>query len=74
MRVRIAKSNNKVVMTTREVVNEAIEAYKLISEGKNPIEVAIELGLGQKETNRLYPVFGELKLWFIDASALYFLS
>jgi hypothetical protein len=72
--VRIAKSNNKVVMTKREVVNKAIEAYKLFSEGKTAIEVAIELGLGQKETNRLYPEFWRLNLWFIDASALYFLS
>jgi hypothetical protein len=46
---------------TEIVVDKATEAYKLFSQGKKPIEVAIALGLDRKETIRLYRDVWKLK-------------
>ena len=46
----------------RKSSNEkAIQAYKLFSEGKRPIEVAIELNLREGQVNKLYREFWKLK-------------
>ena len=39
---------------TKIVVDKAIQAYKLFSEGKKQIQVAIALGLDRKETTGMY--------------------
>src|ERR671926_506158 len=40
---------------------KATKAYKLFSEGKKPVEVAIELGLREKQVDKLYREFCKLK-------------
>jgi predicted transcriptional regulator len=47
-----------------EPLDKATRAYQLFSEGKKPIEVAIALCLGQKETTRLYLDIWKLKRLF----------
>jgi hypothetical protein len=58
MRIAIDNSNNKalivVMALTGVLVDKATQAYKLFSEGKKPIEVAIALGLDRKETIASY--------------------
>jgi transposase-like protein len=44
-----------------EPLDKSTQAYKLFTEGKKPIEVAIELGLDSRETNRLYLDVWKLK-------------
>jgi orotate phosphoribosyltransferase-like protein len=39
----------------------ATQAYKLFSEGKKPFEVAIELGIREKETSKLFGEYLRLK-------------
>jgi hypothetical protein len=51
-------SNGKA---TEIVVDKATQAFKLFSEGKKPIQVAIALGLDRKETMRLYRDVWKLK-------------
>jgi tryptophanyl-tRNA synthetase len=41
--------------------DKATQAYKLFSKGKTPVEVAIELGLGEKQTSRFFKEFWRLK-------------
>ena len=41
--------------------NNATQAYKLFSEGKKPTQVAIELGLREKQVDKLYREFCKLK-------------
>jgi hypothetical protein len=40
---------------------KATQAYKLFSEGKKPVQVAIELGLREKQVDKLYREFCKLK-------------
>ena len=40
---------------------KAAQAYKLFSEGKTPIQVTIELGLREKQVDKLYREFWKLK-------------
>ena len=40
---------------------KATQAYKLFSEGKTPVEVAIQLGLSEKEATRYYIGYWRLK-------------
>ena len=40
---------------------KATQAYKLFSEGKKSVQVAIELGLREKQVNKLYREFCKLK-------------
>jgi hypothetical protein len=40
---------------------KATQAYKLFDEGKKPVEVAIELGLSEKEVTRYYTEYWRLK-------------
>src|SRR4051812_27065856 len=40
---------------------KATPAYKLFSQGKKPLEVAIELGLREKQVNNLFREFWKLK-------------
>ena len=40
---------------------KATQAYKLFSEGKKPVQVAIELGLREKQVDKLYREFWKLK-------------
>ena|ERR1041385_7652760 len=48
--------------TNNECPNEkATKAYKLYDEGKKPVEVAIELGLSEKEVTRYYTEYWRLK-------------
>jgi|SRR5689334_2592207 transposase-like protein len=44
-----------------EPLDKATQAFKLFSEGKKPIQVAIALGLDRKETMRLYRDVWKLK-------------
>jgi hypothetical protein len=46
---------------TEIVVDKATQAFKLFSEGKKPIQVAIALGLDRKETMRLHRDVWKLK-------------
>jgi DNA-binding CsgD family transcriptional regulator len=41
--------------------DKATQAYKLFSQGKTPVEVAIELGVGEKQTSRFFKEFWTLK-------------
>jgi hypothetical protein len=57
-------SNGKV---TEIVVDKATQAFKLFSQGQQPIEVAIVLGLDRSETIRLYRDVWKLKrLYTLD--------
>lgn len=40
---------------------KSTQAYKLFSEGKKPVEVAIQLGLSEKEATRYYKEYWKLK-------------
>ena len=40
---------------------KSTQAYKLFSEGNKPVEVAIELGLSEKEASRFYTEYWRLK-------------
>ncbi|HEY6884720.1 MAG TPA: hypothetical protein VI278_11845, partial [Nitrososphaeraceae archaeon] len=40
---------------------KATQAYKLFSEGKKPVQVAIELGLREKQVNNFFREFWKLK-------------
>ena len=40
---------------------KSTQAYKLFSEGKTPVEVAIQLGLSEKEATRVYTEYWRLK-------------
>ena len=40
---------------------KATQAYKLFSEGKKPVEVAIQLGLSEKEATKYYTEYWKLK-------------
>ena len=40
---------------------KSTQAYKLFTEGKNPVEVAIQLGLSEKEATRYYTEYWRLK-------------
>ena len=40
---------------------KATQAYKLFSEGKKPVQVAIELGLREKQVNKFFREFWKLK-------------
>ena len=44
-----------------EIVDKATQAFKLFSEGKKPIEVAVNLGINGEGTIRLYKEFWKLK-------------
>ena len=48
---------------------KSTQAYKLFSEGKKPVEVAIQLGLSEREVTRYYTEYWRLrhlyKLYFI---------
>jgi transposase len=50
-------SNGKAI----EIVDKSTQAYKLFSEGKKPIEVAVNLGINGEETIRLYQEFWKLE-------------
>ena len=41
--------------------NEKAQAYKLFSEGKKPVDVAIQLGLSEKQATRYYREYLELE-------------
>jgi hypothetical protein len=43
---------------------KATRAYKLFSEGKKPIEVAIQLDLSEKKATRYYTEYWRLKLLY----------
>jgi hypothetical protein len=40
---------------------KATQAYKLFSQGKKPVEVAIQLSLSEKEATRYYTEYWKLK-------------
>jgi len=40
---------------------KATQAYKLFNEGKKPVQVAIELGLREKQVNKFFREFWKLK-------------
>ena len=51
------KSNNN----NKPANEKAIQAYKLFSGGKKPVEVAIQLNLSEKEATRYYTEYWRLK-------------
>ena len=52
------KSNNK--NKNREELSLSTQAYKLFSEGKSPIEVAVALNVRESEVTRLYKEYIKL--------------
>ena len=46
--------------SNRSPNQKSTQAYKLFSEGKKPVEVAIELGLSEKEVTRYYTEYWRL--------------
>ena len=55
MMLIIASNNNKPAN------EKATQAYRLFSEGKKPVEVAIQLSLSEKEATRYYTEYWRLK-------------
>ena len=55
--VIIGSNNNKY----KPANEKATQAYKLFSQGKKPIEVAIQLSLSEKEATRYYTEYWKLK-------------
>ena len=54
--------NNSNNNNNNKPLNEkATQAYKLFSEGKTPVEVAIQLNLSEKEATRFYTEYWRLK-------------
>jgi hypothetical protein len=55
-------SNDKTNSITNKSPNEkATQAYRLFSEGKEPFEVAIELGIREAHVNKFFREFWKLK-------------
>jgi hypothetical protein len=53
--------NNNSNSSNKSPNEKATQAYKLLSEGRKPLEVAIELGLREKQVNNLFREFWKLK-------------
>ncbi|MGA9169130.1 MAG: hypothetical protein WBZ20_03170 [Nitrososphaeraceae archaeon] len=53
--------NNSNSNNNKPAIEKATQAYKLFSQGKKPLEVAIELGLREKQVNSLFREFWKLK-------------
>ena len=53
-----SNSNNNKNQPSNE---KSIQAYKLFSEGKKPVDVAIQLSLSEKEATRYYTEYWRLK-------------
>ena len=59
--VIIDNSNDNTNSTNNKSPNEkATQAYKLYTEGNKPVQVAIELGLSEKEATRYYTEYWRL--------------
>jgi transposase len=56
-----AEQENETSKKRTEKMSEAAQAYKLFSEGKSPVDVAIELNLRQAEVSEFYREYWELK-------------
>jgi hypothetical protein len=56
--VAMINDDNKKSHSNNE---KATQAYKLFSEGKKPVQVAIELGLREKQVNNFFIEFWKLK-------------
>jgi DNA-binding CsgD family transcriptional regulator len=54
-------SNNNSSNNNKPFNEKATQAYKLFSEGKTPVEVAIQLNLSEKEAIRYYTEYWRLK-------------
>ena len=50
-----------ITITKKSSNEKATQAYKLFSEGKKPIQVAIELGLREGQVNQFFREFWKLK-------------
>src|SRR6185437_4323274 len=55
----INKNNNS--NNNKPASEKATQAYKLFSEGKTPVDVAIQLSLSEKEATRYYTEYWRLK-------------
>jgi hypothetical protein len=55
------QQNNDSNNNNKSPNEKATKAYKLFDEGKNPVEVAIQLGLSEKEVTRYYTEYWRLK-------------
>jgi hypothetical protein len=56
--------NHGIVMikdSNKSPNEKATQAYELYDKGNNPVEVAIQLGLSEKETSRYYKEYWKLK-------------
>ena len=53
--------NNSSTTITKPANEKATQAYKLFSEGKKPVDVAIQLSLSEKEATRFYTEYWRLK-------------
>ena len=56
MAITVTGSNNN-----KPANEKATQAYKLFSEGKKPVDVAIQLSLSEKEATRFYTEYWRLK-------------
>ena len=54
-------SNNNSNNNNKPSNQKSTQAYKLFSEGKKPVEVAIQLSLSEKEATRFYTEYWRLK-------------
>jgi hypothetical protein len=61
--IRVAMDNQQQQMgnSSSQSSQKSIQAYKLFREGKKPVEVAIQLGLSEKEATRFYTEYWRLK-------------
>jgi transcriptional regulator len=60
-----ATEENETSKEQTEKMSQAAQAYKLFSDGKSPVDVAIELNLRQAEVTELYKEYWNLKAFIL---------
>ena len=70
IRVAIDNQQQQLGNGSSHFNQKSTQAYKLFSEGKTPVEVAIELSLSEKEANRYYTEVLRLKRLYKLASII----
>ena len=57
----IVDNDNNTNNNNKSLNQKSTQAYKLFSKGKKPVEVAIQLGLSERQATRYYREYWELK-------------
>src|SRR6187200_2739452 len=65
-----ATEENETSKERTEMMSQAAQAYRLFSDGKSPVDVAIALNLRQAEVTELYKEYWNLKQLY-DLSRVY---